>query len=70
MHCGLREVIQQTDSIYIASSSVLAELFFFDHYSRIRPKLTDSLVTLMKMGTKGKRRKYFRSNLDRKWSIT
>jgi len=28
MHCGLREVIQQTDSIYIASSSVLAELFF------------------------------------------
>ena len=69
MHCGLREVIQQTDSIYIASSSVLAELFS-DHYSRIRPKLTDSLVTLMKMGTKGKRRKYFSSNLDRKWSIT
>jgi hypothetical protein len=27
MHYGLREVIRQTDSIYIASSSVLSELF-------------------------------------------
>jgi len=29
MRFGLREVIQQTDSIYIASSSVLAELFYW-----------------------------------------
>ena len=29
MRFGLREVIQQTDSIYIAFSSVPAELFFF-----------------------------------------
>ena len=61
MNCGLREVIQQTDSIYIASSSVLAELLFFFWSLLKNSAQIDrlSLVTLMKMGTKGETKKIF-----------
>jgi hypothetical protein len=69
MHDGLREVIQQIDSICIATYSPLAE-HFLNSTHRVRIKLTDFLVTLMKSGGKDESRKYFGSNLDRKRSNT
>jgi hypothetical protein len=40
MHDGLREVIRQIDSIYIASSSLRAEYFLISTH-RVRTKLVD-----------------------------
>lgn len=69
MHDELREVIRQIDSICIASYSLRSEHFQSSTH-RVRIKLTDFLVTLMKSGTREESVKYFGSNFDRKRSNT
>lgn len=51
MHDELREVIRQIDSICIASYSLRSEHFQSSTH-RVRIKLTDFLVTLMKSGAR------------------